>query len=313
MPDPYRSIVFVAALALPASAALAQLDPPAPPDDPASARFTLTDIYRRLAAGIPGARREGGFVEPTSGPASSGFDLDDIMAVAPFPDAGTGATASQCLAGRRYWSLQPASWGARTGTMPDVGAESFTPGAAPQAISLGYHDGLGEVAGDADLVPGNIRAGVEIFGVAGDPDVVDTASGDAVASELVAGRRAWVDGTEITGSLASQALSPDSSAVPAGLYAATTLEAVDADLASANVRAGVTVFGIAGDPDVVDTSSGDAGAAEIASGRRAWVDGVEVVGTAVPVTPTPRFTDNGDGTVTDNHNGLLWLENASCG
>ena len=230
MSDRYRSIALVTLLLLPASPALAQLDAPAPPDDPASALFTLTDIYQRLAAGIPGARRGMGFVEPTSGPASSGFDLDDIMAVAPFPDEAAGATASQCLEGRRYWSLQPASWGAHTGTMPDVGAESLMPGTSAQTISLGYHDGLGEVAGDADLVPGNIRAGTEIFGVAGAPAVVDT-------------------------------------------------------------------------------SSGDAGAGEIASSRRAWVDGVEVIGTAALAS---RFIDNGDGTVTDDRNGLVWLKDASC-
>jgi len=28
--------------------------------------------------------------------------------------------------------------------------------------------------------------------------------------------------------------------------------------------------------------------------------------------PSPRFTDNGDGTVTDNLTGLIWLENANC-
>ena len=28
--------------------------------------------------------------------------------------------------------------------------------------------------------------------------------------------------------------------------------------------------------------------------------------------PNPRFTDNGDGTVTDNLTGLIWLRNANC-
>jgi len=28
--------------------------------------------------------------------------------------------------------------------------------------------------------------------------------------------------------------------------------------------------------------------------------------------PTPRFTDNGNGTVSDNLTGLIWLKNASC-
>jgi hypothetical protein len=317
MPDPYRSIVLVAALALPASAALAQLDAPAPPGDPASAMFTLTDVYQRLAAGIPGARRSGGFVEPTSGPASSGFDLDDLMSVAPSPDEGTGATAPQCLAGRRYWSLQPASWGARTGTMPDVGAESFTPGTSPQAISLGYHNGLGEVAGDADLVPGNVRAGVEMFGVPGDPDVVDTASGNAVASEIASGRRVWVDGAEVTGTMpdvGAESFTPGAvpQAISLGYHNGLGEVAGDAELVPENVRAGVEIFGVAGDPNVVDTSSGDAGPGEIASGRRAWVDGVEVIGTAVPVAAALRFVDNGDGTVTDSHNGLVWLEDASC-
>ena len=28
--------------------------------------------------------------------------------------------------------------------------------------------------------------------------------------------------------------------------------------------------------------------------------------------PTPRFTDNGDGTITDNLTALMWLKNANC-
>ncbi len=28
--------------------------------------------------------------------------------------------------------------------------------------------------------------------------------------------------------------------------------------------------------------------------------------------PVPRFTDNGDGTITDNLTGLIWLQNADC-
>lgn len=30
------------------------------------------------------------------------------------------------------------------------------------------------------------------------------------------------------------------------------------------------------------------------------------------IWPIPRFTDNGDGTVTDNLTGLIWLQNANC-
>jgi hypothetical protein len=49
---------------------------------------------------------------------------------------------------------------------------------------------------------------------------------------------------------------------------------------SSNIKNGVTLFGVAGDPNVVDTSSGDAVATEILTGKKAWVAGIEVTGAA---------------------------------
>ncbi|HYD46761.1 MAG TPA: DUF1566 domain-containing protein [Terriglobales bacterium] len=54
-----------------------------------------------------------------------------------------------------------------TGTMPDQGAVHVTPTTSAQSIAEGYHDGTGSVAGDADLNAGNIKSGVEIFGITG--------------------------------------------------------------------------------------------------------------------------------------------------
>ncbi|MEZ5480586.1 MAG: DUF1566 domain-containing protein, partial [Thiolinea sp.] len=90
--------------------------------------------------------------------------------------------------------------------------------------------------------------------------------------------KAWVDGAEVTGTLATQSLSDTNDTVAAGVYSATTLSAVDADLASGNIKSGVTIFGKAGDSNVVNTSSGDATAPEILAGKKAWVDGAEVTG-----------------------------------
>ena len=239
---------------------------------------------------------------------------------------------------------------------------------------------------DADLAAGNIRSGVTIFGVAGGTNVVDTATGDALAADLLSGKKAWVDGAEVTGSIATQTLSNANDTVAAGNYAATTLGAVDTDLAVGNIRSGVTIFGVAGKTEVVDTTSGDAVAGEILLGKKAWVDGLERTGTiatqtltdanatvadgyyaattlgavdadlaagnirsgvtifgvagtvsagssaGVPQTgqtssvatgddgnlqkgvawPNPRFTDNANGTVTDNLTGLIWLKDANC-
>ncbi|NJO16813.1 MAG: DUF1566 domain-containing protein [Thioploca sp.] len=177
------------------------------------------------------------------------------------------------------------------GTMVNQGAKNYTPSANDQPIAAGYYDGSGVVKGDANLISSNIKAGVKIFGVSGDKHVVDTSSGNANSSYLLEGQKAWVKGKEITGSLSLQ--------------------------------------------NLVNTSSGDALASEIITGKKAWVDGVEVTGTRplAPVSKTgqttsyaagddgthqqgvtmsPRFTDNGDGTVKDNLTGLIWLKKANC-
>ena len=78
---------------------------------------------------------------------------------------------------------------------------NITPSTSDQTIQAGYHNGSGKVAGDADLVTGNIKSGANIFGVAGKTQVVDTTSGDAGAGQILAGKKAWVDGVEITGTI----------------------------------------------------------------------------------------------------------------
>jgi len=77
--------------------------------------------------------------------------------------AGT-ATGADVLAGKTFSSS--AGIGA-TGTMPNNGAASITPGTTAQTIAAGYHNGSGSVAGDADLTAGNIKIGVNLFGVTG--------------------------------------------------------------------------------------------------------------------------------------------------
>lgn len=90
---------------------------------------------------------------------------------------------------------------------------------------------------------------------------------------------------------------------------------------------------ITGDSNVVNTSSGSAVASDIRSGKKAWVKGLEITGTAQTNTsavartgqthvyysgddgfyqagiawPSPRFTDNNDGTITDLLTGLMWI------
>jgi len=109
-----------------------------------------------------------------------------------------------------------------TGTMANIGAQNVTPGIAPITITAGYHSGEGSVAGDTDLATGNIRAGVTIFGVEGDPNVVNTADANAVAGDMLADKTAYVGGSKVTGTIATQTLSADNETVAAGYYAGTT-------------------------------------------------------------------------------------------
>ena len=252
------------------------LDSPAAPTDPGSAMYTLEDIYNRMDIGTSGAQSV--FAEPGAGPGSTGHTLNQVMSKAPATNANA-AVVGDVLNGKAYWGLKNTEWGQQTGSMANRGAVTITPGTTQQTIQQGYHNGAGYVEGDADLVTGNVRAGVNIFGVAGKTEVVDSSSGTAGAGDLMSGKKAWVGGTEITGALATQTLTPTTTAVSAGYYGATNLAQVDSDLVTGNIRAGVVVFSVTGKTEVVDTTSGDAGASELLAGKKAWVDGIEVVGT----------------------------------
>lgn len=83
------------------------------------------------------------------------------------------ALAAHVLEGKIF-SSEAAGSGV-TGTMPNRGAVVITPSAEQQAIAAGYHNGSGYVAGDADLTAGNIKKGIDIFGVVG--AYPDTAQG----------------------------------------------------------------------------------------------------------------------------------------
>jgi hypothetical protein len=140
------------------------LDSPGPPGTTLS--YTLEDIYNRLYDGTGGVRSA--FTEPAAGPTvGTGHTLDEVMAKAPAVDDTSGAIQADVLADRKVWGLTGGEWGLITGTMANNGAVTMVPTTISQTIAAGYHNGSGYVEGDADLVAGNIRSGVSIFGVNG--------------------------------------------------------------------------------------------------------------------------------------------------
>lgn len=78
--------------------------------------------------------------------------------------ASGNATASDLLSGK----TASVDAGDIVGTIPSKAAQTYTPGKYKQTIGAGqYLSGEQTIAGDADLIPSNIKTGVNIFGVAG--------------------------------------------------------------------------------------------------------------------------------------------------
>ncbi|MEI8229605.1 MAG: DUF1566 domain-containing protein [Candidatus Peregrinibacteria bacterium] len=73
------------------------------------------------------------------------------------------ATEGDILASKKAW----VDGREVTGSMTNVGAQTITPTTSDTAITAGYHNGAGSCVGDANLVVGNIKNAVSIFGVTG--------------------------------------------------------------------------------------------------------------------------------------------------
>ena len=92
------------------------------------------------------------------------------------------ATASDVAQGKTFTSAAGLKV---TGSIPSKAAATYTPGTADQTIASGqYLSGTQTVKGDANLVAGNIKSGVSIFGVAGTYEGSGGSSGGIQAQHI---------------------------------------------------------------------------------------------------------------------------------
>lgn len=135
--------------------------------------------------------------------------------------------------------------------------------------------------------------------------------GDASSDDIRNGKTAIVNGGMLTGSMPIEKISDSTSTIYEGYYKETKLEKIDSDLNPDNIKGGVTIFGISGNANIIDSSAGnvDAHADDLVTGKKAWVAGKLIVGTGKAFE---RYIDNGDGTITDNRMGVTWLKTANC-
>jgi hypothetical protein len=90
-----------------------------------------------------------------------------------------------------------------TQSIPSKNAATYTPGTTNQIIAAGQYLAESQlIVGDADLISGNIRYGVSLFGVAGDPNVIATnTSMGAFADQVLTGRACFVNGQVVMGAM----------------------------------------------------------------------------------------------------------------
>lgn len=145
----------------------------------------------------------------------------------------TGTAAdSQVLAGQTYYNTDLKT--KRTGAMTNRGAWNSSGLAAGASVMIpaGYHNGGGKVTAK---------------------DLASQTSGDATAAQIWTGKKAWVNGKQITGTLATQGGStttPGTAAktivTPNKIVTGNIVVAGDGNLVAANIKKNVTIFGVKG-------------------------------------------------------------------
>ena len=123
----------------------------------------------------------------------------------------------------------------------------------------------------------------------GDATFYETSGDDAAAEHILSGKTAHGANGPVTGTMPNNGAQAGTINTRAGTVTidagyhngsgSVGIAAVEqAKLISGNIKSGVTVLGVQGKSAVVDTDDADAAAADILSGKTAYVNGMKVTG-----------------------------------
>ncbi|MBI4281610.1 DUF1566 domain-containing protein [Candidatus Uhrbacteria bacterium] len=252
-----------------------------PSASPAATSHTLSDIYTRLTTN--GASTAGNHVfSPGASPAGTLSTLTQIYNAIPTIDATKVLSGTSYLGVAGTWNVSNLSnsviksgttWGVSLGS-----TGTLTPDGGTAGLADLFNGKTAHLTADWTLDTGtlNLACNTDTFDATGNraADAYDgagngtdrwcmTDSGNATASDMLTGKQAWVDGVSVSGTIPTQILSGTSETVSAGYYNATTLSAVDADLAVGNIKNTAIVFGLTG------TLLGDTDASKVCSNASA--------------------------------------------
>lgn len=140
-----------------------------------------------------------------------------------------------------------------TGSAAEQPATTWTPTTSDQTIASGkILTGAQTIKGDADLVAGNIKKNVQIFGVTGSYEGTNTSDATAAAGDIRTGKTAYVNGSKVTGTLAeksAQTYTPgtvDQTISSGRILTGTQTIKGDAKLVPGNIKKDVQIFGVTG-------------------------------------------------------------------